>query len=126
MNLFKAAVNNMSSNKPPNNLPRLYLIKAPAHISINLEAALLVHGILDFFLSQLRLVQTKEEKEKIDKHCIKPLQISLSGQLVSIFLNSVLAWKRNEPLYSTPFYPYSIFFFDLNYFAAGPPSHWTK
>lgn len=121
MTLFKVA------NKAPNNQPRLYLIKAPAQISINLEAALLVHGILEFFLNQLKLVQSAKEKEQIENHCIKPLQISLSGQLVSIFLNSVLAWKRNDkPLYSTSFYPYSIFIPDRNYFATGPLSHWTK
>ena len=96
--LFKTALSNSTS----------YLIKAPANLSINLEAALLVHGILEFFLNQFKLVQTPEEKEQIDKYCIRPLQTSLSGQLVSIFLNSALAWKPKEPLkeslYSTSFY----------------------
>ena len=102
MTLFKSALihsNSASTTASPPNLPRAYLVKAPPAVSINLEAALLVNSTLEFFLNQLKLVQTAKEAEIIDQRCLKPLQISLNGPLVSIFLNSVLAWKRTEPMY---------------------------
>jgi hypothetical protein len=65
-------------------------------MSISLEAALLVRSILDFFINQVKVIKAEKEAEGIQKHCIGLLNLTLTGNLTNIFINSVFNWKRTD------------------------------
>lgn len=96
-----SVVNNAASPTRSNhqtNIPRPYLLKSPGIVSINLEAALLVRSVLDFFLEQMNIAPP-DERHLIRKHCVEPIYLILNGPLTSLFINSALSSTRNDQLY---------------------------
>ena len=91
-----AFVNKFASDpksNPQPNIPRPYLVKSLGSVSINLEAALLFRSILDFFFRQVEIAR-HDEKDLIKRSF--PFQITLCGSITSVFINSVLTWKRTD------------------------------